>query len=70
MAAGSEQISTKWLEGAERVCVKCGAEIKNMERDVGEVRTRFGPVSLGRLPIGSTRQLTPKEALAIRALTR
>lgn len=40
---GSEQISTKWIEGAERVCVKCGVEIKNLERQVGEVRTRYGP---------------------------
>lgn len=32
---------TQWVAGAERVCVKCGAEIKNLERDVGEVRSRF-----------------------------
>lgn len=38
-------ITTAWLEGAERICVKCGAEIKNMDRDVGVVRSRYpGPV--------------------------
>lgn len=41
-AAGSEQISTKWIEGAERVCVKCGMEITNLAKQVGEVRSRYG----------------------------
>lgn len=41
MARGSEQISTKWIEGAERICIKCDAPIKNLARDVGEVRTRY-----------------------------
>jgi len=34
------------------------------------VRVRFGPVSLGTLHTGATRQLTPQEARAIRELTR
>lgn len=39
MAAGSEQISVKWIEGAERVCVTCGAKITNLAKQVGIVRT-------------------------------
>jgi 23S rRNA pseudouridine2605 synthase len=34
------------------------------------VRVRFGPVSLGDLPSGRTRQLTPREARTIREITR
>jgi pseudouridine synthase len=34
------------------------------------VRVRFGPVSLGTLPSGRTRQLTPREARAIRDIAR
>jgi hypothetical protein len=41
VAAGSEQISTRWIEGAKRECVLCGAPIKNMARDVGVVRTIY-----------------------------
>lgn len=47
MAQGSEQISQKWIEGAKRECVKCGREIKNLDRDVGEVRSRYGPKGHG-----------------------
>lgn len=39
MATGSEQISVKWIEGAERTCVKCGAAITNLAKQVGIVRT-------------------------------
>lgn len=31
----------KSVEGAKRECVKCGAPIKNLARDVGEVRTVY-----------------------------
>lgn len=41
MAQGSEKIGRHWIEGAKRECWKCGSEIKNLQRDVGEVRTRF-----------------------------
>lgn len=41
MAAGSEKISKKWIVGAKRECVKCQAPIKNLERDVGVVRTTY-----------------------------
>lgn len=41
MPSGSEQISTKWVEGAKRECVLCGAPIKNLQRDVGVVRTVY-----------------------------
>lgn len=34
------------------------------------VRTRFGPVKLGRLPLGTTRDLTSKEREIIAALSR
>jgi hypothetical protein len=38
---GSETLSSKHVEGAKRECIKCGRPIKNLQRDVGEVRTRF-----------------------------
>lgn len=41
MATGSEQVSSRWVEGAERICVDCGREIKNLARDVGVVRSRI-----------------------------
>ena len=45
MAAGSEQISKRWIEGAKRECCKCGVEITNLAKQVGEVRSRYpGPV--------------------------
>lgn len=45
MASGSEQISKKWVEGAKRECVKCGVKITNLDRQVGEVRSRYpGPI--------------------------
>lgn len=47
MAEPSEQISTKWIKGAERLCVKCGREITNLQRDVGVVRSRYGPKKHG-----------------------
>ena len=45
MASGSEQISTRWIEGAKRECVKCGVKITNLDKQVGEVRSRYpGPI--------------------------
>lgn len=45
MAAGSERISRRWVEGAARRCVKCGVKITNLDRQVGEVRSRYpGPI--------------------------
>lgn len=45
MAAPSEAISQRWIEGAKRECVKCGAKITNLQKQVGEVRSRYpGPV--------------------------
>lgn len=45
MAQGSEQISKKWIEGAKRECVKCGVRITNLDKQVGEVRSRYpGPI--------------------------
>lgn len=41
VAAPSEQIRLKWIEGAERVCVKCGTEITNIKEQVGEVRSTY-----------------------------
>ena len=44
-AAGSEQISKRWIEGAKRECVLCHRPIKNLAKDVGLVRSRYpGPV--------------------------
>ena len=42
MPAPSEQISTRWVEGAERVCRACGVKITNLAKQVGEVRTLYG----------------------------
>ena len=39
--SGSEQISTRWIEGAERICVLCGAKITNLQKQVGVVRTVY-----------------------------
>ena len=47
-----------------RVCEALDLEVDRL------VRTRFGPVSLGSLHTGATRQLTPREAHEIRDLTR
>jgi hypothetical protein len=45
LARGSEQISSRWIEGAKRECVKCGVQITNLAKQVGEVRSRYpGPV--------------------------
>ena len=41
MAQGSEQISTKWIEGAKRECIRCGVKITNLAKQVGEVRTVY-----------------------------
>lgn len=41
MAGPSEQISVRWIEGAKRECRRCGVQIKNLSRDVGEVRTEY-----------------------------
>jgi len=47
-----------------RLCEALGLSVDQL------VRVRFGPVALGRLPPGGTRQLTPREARALRQLTR
>jgi 23S rRNA pseudouridine2605 synthase len=47
-----------------RLCEALGLEVDRL------VRVRFGPVTLGTLPSGRTRQLTPQEARAIRDITR
>lgn len=47
-----------------RLCEALDLEVDRL------IRVRFGPVSLGALARGRTRQLTPQEARAIRALTR
>ncbi len=45
-----------------RLCKALGLEVDRL------VRTRFGPVALGALPVGKTRSLTTVEADAINAL--
>ena len=47
-----------------RLCEALGLVVE------GLVRTRFGPVKLGQLPPGKTRELTPRERELIEALTR
>lgn len=46
-----------------RLCEALGLEVDRL------VRVRFGPVSLGTLASGRTRELTPQEARAIRDIT-
>jgi len=46
-----------------RLCAALDLQVERL------VRTRFGPVSLGSLPTGSTRKLTPSEWAALNALT-
>ena len=46
-----------------RLCDALGLEVERL------VRVRFGPVTLGTLAPGSTRQLTPRERREIEALT-
>lgn len=45
-----------------RLCRAVGLTVERL------VRTRFGPVRLGRLPLGATRSLTPAERSALDAL--
>ncbi|HKW47363.1 MAG TPA: pseudouridine synthase [Gemmatimonadaceae bacterium] len=47
-----------------RLCEALDLEVERL------VRMRFGPVSLGKLRSGATRQLTPQEVNSIRELTR
>lgn len=47
-----------------RLCEALGLEVDRL------IRVRFGPVSLGSLRTGSTRQLTPNELRDIRKITR
>jgi 23S rRNA pseudouridine2605 synthase len=47
-----------------RLCNALGLDVDRL------VRARFGPVALGSLPTGKTRQLTPQEQRAIREITR
>lgn len=44
MAAPSETISLRWVEGAVRECRQCGVKITNLSKQVGEVRSVYpGP---------------------------
>jgi 23S rRNA pseudouridine2605 synthase len=47
-----------------RLCSALGLDVERL------VRTRFGPVQLGDLPIGSTRSLTPRERSALAMMTK
>jgi hypothetical protein len=41
VASPSEQISTRWIEGAVRECRQCGVKITNLAKQVGEVRSVY-----------------------------
>lgn len=44
MAAPSERISSKWVEGVKRECARCGVKITNLDKQVGVVRSVYpGP---------------------------
>jgi hypothetical protein len=38
---GSEQVSKRWVEGAERVCSKCGTPIKSLSRQLGTYHMNY-----------------------------
>jgi 23S rRNA pseudouridine2605 synthase len=47
-----------------RLCDALGLEVERL------VRTRFGPVQLGNLPVGASRPLLPRERAVLDALVR
>lgn len=67
MAAGSEQISTKWIKGAERVCERCGVKITNLAKQVGEVRTDFRGSRHGKTTIICMDCVAKRNADAVKA---
>ena len=68
IARGRWELEITLTEGrtreVRRLCEALSLEVERL------VRIRFGPVALGRLAPGQTRQLTPREEQAIRALVR
>jgi 23S rRNA pseudouridine2605 synthase len=45
-----------------RLCRELGLRVERL------VRTSFGPVELGKMPVGTTRAMTPKERSALEKL--
>jgi len=62
--AGSSVVDITVHEGRNRQVRRMFEALGHPVRDL--VRLRFGPVSLGDLPVGHTRSLTPKELSALR----
>ncbi|HUA09630.1 MAG TPA: pseudouridine synthase [Candidatus Acidoferrales bacterium] len=62
--AGFSVVDITVHEGRNRLVRRMFEALGHPVRDL--VRLRFGPVSLGDLPVGHTRSLTPKELSALR----
>jgi len=68
LGRGKWELEITIAEGRSRE-IRRLCEALNLEVD-RLVRVRFGPVSLGTLRTGATRQLTPQESRAIREFMR
>jgi 23S rRNA pseudouridine2605 synthase len=62
--AGTSVVDITLHEGRNRQVRRMFEALGHPVRDL--VRLRFGPISLGDLPLGHTRSLTPKELAALR----
>jgi 23S rRNA pseudouridine2605 synthase len=62
--AGTSVVDITLHEGRNRQVRRMFEALGHSVRDL--VRLRFGPISLGDLPLGHTRALTPKELAALR----
>ena len=63
---GARRIELVLTEGkkreARRIVAACGGRVERL------VRTRYGPIELGELPVGKSRKLSPAEVGRLRAL--
>lgn len=64
--AGTSRLRLTFTEGrkheVKRYCEALGHPVRRLRR------VAFGPIELGRLPVGASRPLTPREVRALRAI--